>query len=182
MNKILNNSESGKFQNGLELRFVDRLGQAAICDLSVGNICILSVDEINSASIMIQIMDAFIKAHISFKTLDVDSFCALRIEDKKGDECQYLIRVDPRRVSLVQLSEVVRYFQTKFIFKFPGIEIDPRGKIMENYQLVTVIESLDAEFILINHPVSPLNDDDFTMIFDEFKSLCCFKSNYGETG
>ncbi len=182
MNNVLNNYESCKLQNGLELSFVDRLGQVAICDLSVGNICILSVDEINSASIMIQIMDAFIKAHISFKTLDIDSFCALRIEDKKGDDCQYLIKVDPRTVSLVQLSEIVRYFKTKLIFKFRGIEIDPRGKIMESYQLVNIIESLDAELILINHPVSPLNDDDFIMIFDELKSLCCFKSNYGEIG
>ncbi len=152
--------------SGYTFALLDRVGREVACDLSSGNVCTLSTKSSTNAILNIEIINFLLSQNKPFEIIKGSEFIKLSNTQKSNSEIQYLIQIDLENVSYMELCEIISFCKTNFIFKIPGLNLNPKAEVEDEEGLGLVLCAFKAESNLIKHLVASLSEEEFVVISD----------------
>jgi hypothetical protein len=137
--------------NICELQLSYIVGREVACELRSGNICICYTVSSNNSILSIEIINFFLSQKRPFEIIKGSDFVTLSNKEKSNTEIQYLIQIDINNASYMEIREIVSFCKANFICKIPGLKLNPKAEIEDEWGLSLLLCAFLAENILIKH-------------------------------
>lgn len=152
---------------------VDRVGWPELITLS-GNICIIGSDARAIDLLIQEIEQAFANHQQYIINITIEEFARLRLRQRQDSKKSYLVAIDTIIAKNQVDSEVLPYFNTRFILPLEGLGLvcSLNGKVRGNLMTNLVINSLAGGDSFLKYLAASMSLQEFMVIQGSKYQVC----------